>query len=71
MNSKKLPNRFCDDPKAKVIPCSYCKYRLGLNPACEAYPEYIPADVLRQVYEHPDRECGNGYKWTPKEEITE
>ena len=65
MDNKKL-NRFCDDPKAKVIPCSYCTYRFGEKLACEAYPKKIPTLVLRRVYEDPEKECAKGYKYTPK-----
>ncbi len=71
MNSKKFPNRFCDDPKARLAPCSICKYRLGIKLACEAYPERIPSNIIYQVDKYPDRECAKGYKYTPKDDTTE
>lgn len=68
MDKDRRPNRFCDDPKARLLPCSDCKYRLGIKLACEAYPNRIPANIIYQVDKHPEQECAKGYKYTPKEE---
>lgn len=65
---EKKPNRFCDDPGAKLVPCTNCRYRIGIEVACEAYPEGIPVSVLRKVYEHPEKECAKGHKFEPRDE---
>ena len=70
MNKHKYPERFYDNPFVSV-PCSNCKYRIGLTPACEAYPNGLTSTIICKVYEHPDRECAKGYKYTPKDDTTE
>lgn len=69
MPEKKYPNRFTDDPKARLIPCSNCKYRVQLKPACEAYLDGIPREVLLQVLKDPKKECKAGYRYIPKKEV--
>ena len=60
-------------------PCKFCKfnYRQLENGeyGCDAYPNGFPLDFLKKILREVDvrtiPECGNGYKWTPKEDTTE
>lgn len=42
----KKPNRFTDDPKARVLACTYCSRRDKLSLKCEEYPTGIPGKVM-------------------------
>ena len=44
----KRPSRFTDDPKARVIACSYCARREKLSVQCEEYPLGIPRKVMNE-----------------------
>ena len=39
-------NRFTDDPKARVLFCSFCARRGLFDIDCEEHPAGIPEDVL-------------------------
>ena len=49
------------------IPCNDCVYRIGKTPSCKAYPEGLSGDHIRAVMEDQAIECGNGFKFLPKE----
>ncbi len=33
----------------RFIPCNGCKFRIGITAACEAYPEGLTADHVREA----------------------
>lgn len=56
------------DPTPPVSPpCNRCEFYLRYA-KCDAYPDGIPADHIRAVMEDQTIECGNGFRFTPKEE---
>lgn len=55
------------DPHLPISPpCNQCKHYLGYA-RCEVYLDGISADQIRAVMEDPAIECGNGFRFTPKE----
>ena len=50
------------------VPCNDCAYRLGLNAACKAYPQGLTAEHIRAVMDNPSIECGDGFRFVPKEQ---
>lgn len=37
---------------AQTIPCNGCKFRFGITAACEAHPEGLTADHVREAMKH-------------------
>ena len=60
-------------------PCEQCSHFIGMlkngEYACDAFPTGYSMEFLRKIYKEVDvralPECGNGYKWTPKDDTTE
>ncbi|MCH5190281.1 MAG: hypothetical protein J1F37_06935 [Oscillospiraceae bacterium] len=53
-------------PSKIDIPCNTCVNRLGVKPACNAFPNGIPDEHINKMIKDPKYYCGNGYKFTPK-----
>ncbi len=60
--------RFFDDPGAKVLMCSYCKHRIGIKPACKAYPDGIPRELLLRGEHDTPFPGDHGYRFERKED---
>lgn len=41
------PNRFTDDPRARVMACTYCARRTSFV-QCEAHPCRIPGKIMNE-----------------------
>ena len=49
------------------VPCNDCVHRIGRTFACKAYPDGLSGEHIRVVIDDPEIECGNGFRFTPKE----
>lgn len=58
-------------PCKTEIPCNICVNRLGVKPACSAFPDGIPGEHICKIIEDQTLSCGNGYKFTPKKETVD
>jgi len=58
--------RLTDPHLPASPPCNDCKFYLGYA-KCEVCPDGISPDHIRAVMADQSTECGNGYKFTPKE----
>lgn len=53
-------------PSKTDIPCNTCVNRLGIKPACRAFPNGIPSEHIRKIIKDQTHSCGNGYKFNLK-----
>lgn len=56
--------RMTCDPGGRVLPCSNCKHRHGIEATCDAYPDGISIEVLIAVDNNKEYECAPGIKFT-------
>ena len=66
MADRKKPNRFCDDPKAEVLMCSFCANRFGKSFACKAFPDGIPREILARGEHDTPFPGDHGYRFLKK-----
>ena len=50
------------------IPCNDCAHRIAMGPVCKAHPDGLTAEYIRMAMADQSIECGNGFKFTPKEQ---
>lgn len=53
-------------PSKIDIPCNTCANRLGVEPACRAFPNGISGEHISKLIKDQNHSCGNGYKFHPK-----
>lgn len=51
------------------VPCNDCAHQITGRPACKAHPEGLTADHIRAVMADQTIECGNGFRFMPKEDL--
>ncbi len=59
--------RITMDTGGVTPPCNACKFYLGYG-KCEAYPDGISPEHICAVMADQSIECGNGFRYTPKEQ---
>ena len=63
---RKLPIRFCDDPRARDVMCNHCKHKHKFA-TCEAFPEGIPKELIARGEHDTPFQNDNGIRFEPKE----
>ena len=64
---KKLPDRFSDDPKGRVLMCGYCEH-LCEHLTCKAYPQGIPRELLLRGEHDTPFPGDNGIRFKQRED---